>query len=372
MPLPSATHTLRNHLLQPLAREGARPGIKSLLSGAAKGSRPTLNLALQGGGAHGAFTWGVLDALLQDERLQFEGLSGSSAGALNAVLFAEGWRKNGREGARRALADFWSDLGHQLPFELLVTGHGESIGLSAVSKLLMKWVGHFSPAQLNPLDRSVLRDLLLKHVDLAALREASPFKLFIGATQANTGKLRIFRETEVSIEVLLASTCLPKLHHAVTIDGEPYWDGGYSANPAIYPLFYDCRSRDVMLVLLSPLRYDTAPSSAEEIEQRAMELAFSANLMREMRTFQQATAFASRTGWLASGGLDRRLREMRFHMIDSQDLASMQRTETKLIAHAPFLELLRDQGRERAQAWLREHAGAVGRQGTVDLEASFG
>lgn len=334
-------------------------------------SHATLNLALQGGGAHGAFTWGVLDALLEDGRLQFEGLSGSSAGALNAVLFAEGWRRDGRDGARRALGDFWSALGQQVPFEFLVKGEGENISLSTASKMMLKWAGLFSPAQLNPLGHSALRDLLLQQIDFARLRQNSPFKLFVGATQANTGKLRVFRETELSIEVMLASTCLPRLHHAVTIDGEPYWDGAYSANPAVYPLFYECRSRDVMLVLLSPLRHESAPHSAEEIEQRALELAFSANLMREMHTFQQATAFA-RSTWLPAGGLERRLRQMRFHMIDSQDLASMQRTETKLIAHTPFLELLQAQGRERATAWLAEHADAVGRRATVDMDSCFG
>jgi len=334
-------------------------------------SRATLNLALQGGGAHGAFTWGVLDALLEDSRLQFEGLSGSSAGALNAVLFAEGWRRDGRDGARRALADFWSALGQQVPFEFLVKGQGENIGLSAASKMMLKWAGLFSPTQLNPLGHSALRDLLVQQIDFARLRKNSPFKLFVGATQANTGKLRVFRETELSIDVLLASTCLPRLHHAVTIAGEPYWDGAYSANPAVYPLFYECRSRDVMLVLLSPLRHENAPHTAEEIEQRALELAFSASLMREMHTFQQATAFA-RSTWLPAGNLERRLREMRFHMIDSQDLASMQRTETKLIAHTPFLELLHAQGRERATAWLGEHASAVGRRATVDMNRCFG
>lgn len=334
-------------------------------------SRPTLNLALQGGGAHGAFTWGVLDALLADDRIQFEGLSGSSAGALNAVLFAEGWRRDGRDGARRALAEFWSALGQQLPFEFLVKGEGENIGLSAATKMMLKWAGLFSPAQLNPLGHSALRDLLKQQIDFARLRENSPFKLFIGATQANTGKLRLFRETEASVDVLLASTCLPRLHQPVTIDGEPYWDGAYSANPAVYPLFYECRSRDVMLVLLSPLRHESAPRSADEIEQRALELAFSANLMREMRMFQQAIACA-RSTWLPTGTLERRLREMRFHMVDSQDLASMQRTETKLIAHTPFLELLHDQGRERATAWLSEHANAVGRRATVDMNSCFG
>jgi NTE family protein len=358
-------------LPQGSAGAGAPRRFAAALARAWRPARPALNLALQGGGAHGAFTWGVLDALLEDERLHFEGLSGSSAGALNATLFAEGWRRGGRDGARLALSEFWSALGTQLPFDLLVTGHGEDVSLSAATKMMLRWAGLFSPTQLNPLDHNALRDVLVRQIDFAALRRSCPFKLFIGATQANTGKLRVFRETELSVEVLLASSCLPRLHHTVTIEGEEYWDGAFSANPAVYPLFYDCRSRDVMLVLLSPLRHQTAPVSAEEIEQRMLELAFSANLMREMRTFQQATAFA-RSAWLPPSGLERRLREMRFHMIDSQDLASMQRTETKLIAHAPFLKLLCDQGRARAQAWLLENAGAVGRRATVDLDGCFG
>ncbi|MEP6875886.1 MAG: patatin-like phospholipase family protein [Burkholderiales bacterium] len=365
-----ARRSTRPPLLQTTPPNRLRPILASAWS-RALAPRSKLNLALQGGGAHGAFTWGVLDSLLEDGRLHFEGLSGSSAGALNAVLFAEGWRRSGRDGARRALADFWSALGQQIPFEYLVKGEGENISLSSASKVMLRWAGLFSPTQLNPLGHSALRDLLNRHVDFARLRKSSPFKLFIGATQANTGKLRVFREHEASVDVLLASTCLPKLHQAVTIDGEPYWDGAYSANPAVYPLFYECRSRDVMLVLLSPLRHESAPHSAEEIEQRALELAFSANLMREMRTFQQATAFA-RSVWLPTGGLERRLRDMRFHMIDSQDLASMQRTETKLIAHTPFLELLHAQGRERAHAWLAEHADAVGRRATVDMNSCFG
>jgi NTE family protein len=371
MSMPFAARSLQQHSTPASVGGFSWPGFRSALARASRAAPPTLNLALQGGGAHGAFTWGVLEALLQDDRLEFEGLSGSSAGALNAVLFAEGWRRGGRDGARLAMLNFWSALGTQVPFELLVTGHGEDISLSTASKLMLKWAGQFSPAQLNPLDRSALRDLLVRQVDFAALRQGSPFKLFIGATQANTGKLRVFRECEVNVDVLLASTCLPRIHHAVSIDGEDYWDGAYSANPAVYPLFYQCRSRDVMLVLLSPLRHQNVPRSADEIEQRALELAFSASLMREMRMFQQASAFV-RSTWLPAGGLERRLREMRFHMIDSQDLASMQRTETKLIAHTPFLQLLRTQGRERGDAWLLEHASAVGRRTTVDLDRYFG
>lgn len=333
--------------------------------------RATLNLALQGGGAHGAFTWGVLDALIEDERFDFEGVSGSSAGAMNAVLMAEGWRKGGREGAREALAAFWSELGQLMPFEFLVTGQGEDIGLNEASKLMMRWVSQFSPEQLNPLELSSLRDLLLRQVDFEALRANSPFKLFIGATQANTGRLRLFREHELSAEVLLASACLPRLHHAVTIDGEPYWDGGYAANPAVFPLFYECQAHDVLLVLLSPLRHDDTPRSVEEIEQRTREFGFSANLMREMRAFVQASAFARDSGWRA-GRLERRLRAMRFHMIDTQELASMRKSETRLIAHRPFLELLCEQGRERAEAWREAHGRTVGKAPTVDLERWFG
>lgn len=330
-----------------------------------------LNLALQGGGAHGAFTWGVLDGLAGDARLDFEGLSGSSAGAMNAVLFAEGWRRGGRDGARHALDAFWKELGRQLPFELFVTGEGETTALSPASRLMMRWARQFSPTQINPQGRNPLRELLLEHVDFTALRSNCPFKLFIGATEVHTGKLRVFRETELSVDVMLATSCLPQLHHAVTIDGQTYWDGGYSANPAVYPLFYDCQAADVLLVLLSPLRHESQPRTVQEIERRALELSFSANFMREMRVFRDATAVA-RASWLSLGKLERRLRKMRFHMIDSQGIASMKRTETQLIAHAPFLEFLRQHGSERAGAWLGKHGDAVGRTASMSLDDWFG
>jgi NTE family protein len=184
----------------------------------------------------------VLDALLDQPGLAFEGISGSSAGAMNAVVFTHGWMLGRADGARQALADFWAEVGRQ--------------------------------------------------IDFAQLRSSSPFKLFIGGTQANTGKLRIFRETELTVEMLLASACLPKIHHPVEIDSEPYWDGGYSANPAVFPLFYDCLSRDVLLVLLNPLQHAETPHTVQAIETRIAELGFSAQFMREMRMFAQATAFA--------------------------------------------------------------------------------
>jgi NTE family protein len=331
---------------------------------------PALNLALQGGGAHGAFTWGVLDALLNEPGIDFEGISGTSAGAMNAVLLAEGWRKGGREGARDALEAFWTTIGQTPGLGLLVQGEGDGISLSSTGKFLMQWAGRFAPAQLNPLDLNPLRDLLNRQVDFKALAANSPFKLFIAATQANSGKVRLFREAELNSDVLLASACLPKIHRAVTIDGEPYWDGGYSANPAVYPLFYECRARDILLVLLSPLQYDATPHSVEEINQRALEIAFSANFMREMRMFVHAAEYAAE-GWLNLGRLERRLIGMRFHMIDIASQPTLQRTDTKALAHGPFLEHLRAQGRACAEAWIEAHFTSVGRNTTVDLKRWF-
>ena len=353
---------------------GARSHRTLLDANAAVGASETkakwLNLALQGGGAHGAFTWGVLDALLEDPSLRFEGLSGSSAGAMNAVVLADGWIKGGRGGARDALAAFWGEVGRLMPLGMVTQGSGEAVSLSPASKLIASWAGLFSPSQLNPMELNPLRDLLKRLVDFEQLRAQSPFKLFVGATQANTGKLRVFREHELSVDVLLASACLPRIHHPIEIDGEPYWDGGYSANPAVFPLFYECDCADVLLVLLSPLVRDGAPRTVEEIDERITELTFNATFMREMQTFARAAEFSDRSTD-PGGRLEKKLQSLRFHMIDSSDLTSLQRTETKLLAHGPFLELLRGQGRDRAAAWRVESAGQVGKRSTVDVQKWF-
>ena len=329
-----------------------------------------VNLALQGGGAHGAFTWGVLDRLLDDASLEFEGLSGSSAGAMNAVVMADGWLKAGRAGAREALTLFWAEIGKLMPPGMVVKGDGESAELSATSKLFASWAGHFSPAQLNPFELNPLRDLLVRLVDFEALRAHSPFKLFVAATQASTGKLRIFREHELTADMVMASACLPKLHHPVDIDGVPYWDGGYSANPAVFPLFYECDAQDVLLVLLSPLQRNDAPRTVKEIDERITELSFSATFMREMQTFARASEFSDLSS-NTSGALELKLRSMRFHMIDVRHLASLERTETKALAHTPFLEMLCGQGRERAAAWLGKHVDDVGKRSSIDVQKWF-
>lgn len=331
---------------------------------------PRLNLALQGGGAHGAFTWGVLDALLADGRCDFEGLSGSSAGAMNAVVMTQGWLDGGREGARQALADFWREVGEQLPASMVSRAADDSLSLSPTSQWWAQWAGHFSPSQLNPLDLNPLREILARRVDFERLRAASPFKLFIAATQVRTGQLRIFREQELTAPMLLASACLPLMHHTVEVAGEPYWDGGYSANPAIYPLFYDCQSADILLVLLHPLQREELPRSVPEIEARIAELSFSTTFLREMRLFVQAAAF-TRSTWWPRGRLARRLSALRFHMIDTQGVDSLKRSDTRGLAHGPFLAQLQAQGRACGQRWLDQHAGAIGQRASVDLTAWF-
>ena len=329
-----------------------------------------LNLALQGGGAHGAFTWGVLDALVEDPSIGFEGLSGSSAGAMNAVVLADGWMKGGRDGARQGLAKFWTELGKQMPWGLMTRRKGDSISLSPASQMLANWAGNFSPAQLNPFDLNPLRSLLADQIDFKRLRTHSPFKLFVGATQVNTGKLRVFRENELSVEVLLASACLPKIHHTVEIDGEPYWDGGYSANPAVFPLFYDCDSRDVLLVLLNPLQREDTPHTVTEIEARIAELTFSATFMREMRMFSHAIQFSA-SPLAIKGRFEKKLLDVRFHMIDASNLESLVRSDSKMLAHGPFLRRLQGQGRERTVDWLRDCSADIGRRSSIDVRALF-
>jgi NTE family protein len=333
-------------------------------------SNKTISLALQGGGAHGAFTWGVLDALLEDGRLDFEALSGTSAGAMNAVVCAHGMLTGGRDGAREALELFWTSVSSRVPFDFTAGGSADQVSLSPAARMLMHWSRYFSPYQLNPFDLNPLRDIITEQVDFKRLRRKSPIRLFIAATHANSGKLRLFHNKELTPEMLLASACLPTLHHTVDIGGEPYWDGGYSANPAVFPLFYECASRDVLLVLLSPLQHESTPRSAEEIQTRALELAFSANFMREMRMFVHARDFAS-SGVVKLGRLERRLAGMRFHMVEANDVLSKLGSESKLIAHEPFLLALRDAGRERTQAWLKKNRSAIGSRSSVDMEKHF-
>ncbi len=331
----------------------------------------TINLALQGGGAHGAFTWGVLDRLLEDGRFAFEGISGTSAGAMNAAVLASGLLAGGRDGAREALAAFWSAVAASVPFEVTAPAHeGTDVTLTPMLRLMLQWTHYFSPSQLNPYDINSLRDIISTQIDFERLRAQSPVKLFIAATNANSGKLKLFRQAEITADAVLASACLPTMYRAVEIDGEAYWDGGYAANPAVFPLFYECSARDIVLVLLTPLEHKETPHAAQEIHERVLDLAFNATFLREMRMFAHLREYISRS-WLVLGRFERRILATRFHVIGAEALMQMLATETKLAANKRFFEMLRDRGRDSAQQWLDDNARHVGQRSSVDLSALF-
>ena len=335
--------------------------------------KPSLSLALQGGGAHGAYTWGVLDRLLE-AGIRIDGISGTSAGAMNAVALAHGWTAGGADGARAALADFWQAVGDSVPFhvELLNSLNSATDGaLPTPMNVMMGFMRLFSPYQLNPFELNPLRDVVRAQFDFERLRRECPLKLFIAATTVRTGKVRLFHTAELSEAALLASACLPTLHHAVEIDGEHYWDGGFTANPAIYPLLYECTAPDILMVLLNPLQRDDAPRSAEDISARSMELGFSTTFLREMRMIAHARQYIAETaGWMPLGRLERKLVGQRFHLIEARELAEAG-SASKLNAASGFLTELHTLGRSRADEWLRKQYRHVGRKETVDVARLF-
>lgn len=323
----------------------------------------TINLALQGGGALGALTWGVLDRLLEEKSLAIEAVCATSAGAMNAAMLASGYMHGGRDGARDTLSEFWNAIGsasYSLPL-----GAG-----NASSKLLVGLTRMFSPYQLNPFDINPLRGIVARLVDFEALRSRKAIRLFVAATQVRTGALRLFENRDLTEDSLLASSCLPTLHHAIEIDGEPYWDGGYSGNPAIYPLVYQCNSPSIVIVMLQPVSRQELPTSAEAIRSRLTEFQFNATFLREMRNFTLARKEAGKVR-LAAGRLERRLQRLDFHLIEADDLISRMQIEKSLNVDLGFLLKLKDEGRARAQAWLAAHYGKIGKTSSLDLDRMF-
>ena len=342
---------------------------------AGRGDR-RLSPALQGGGAHGAFTWGVLDRLVEDERLAIDALSGASAGAMNAVVLAAGWLDGGRDGARAALAAFWrriadvaalSPLNPTLidrlcgPFTADVSSAGQ-MALGVISRL-------FSPYQFNPLQLNPLRTILSESIDFERLRRetgAGP-ELLIAATGLRDGRCRVFRRREVSVEVVLASACLPNLHHAVEIDGEPYWDGGFSSNPPLLALAErDGGALDILLVQINPAGTDELPVTASGIGARLNELVFNGPLRAELDALALAARLA-RGGFRIGGGAPgRRLARLRLHRIDGAETLRPLGEASKAHPDWRTLTYLRDRGREAAERWLAGHFEALGRRPTFD------
>jgi NTE family protein len=333
----------------------------------------SINLALQGGGAHGAFTWGVLDRLLEEERIAFEGVSAASSGAINAAVLACGLAEGGRQGAKRALAKLWrriAHLGSLTPLQpsladRLLRNH--SLELSPAFMLFDLLTRLFSPYQLNPLNYNPLRQVLTETVDFGALRsDDCPVKLFLTATNVRTGKIKVFRNDEIGPDAVLASACLPLMFQAVEIGGEHYWDGGYMGNPAIFPLIYGCDSRDVVIVHINPLEQSRLPTTATEIINRINEISFNSSLMREMR----AIAFVTK---LIDDGkiLDNSMKRMLIHGIEAANVMAELGALNKLNADWDNLTHLMKVGRERADAWLQKNFGRLGEESTVDIRDEY-
>ena len=329
-----------------------------------------LNLALQGGGSHGAFTWGVLDALLEDGRIEFPGISGTSAGAMNAVALAHGFasaalefpdhaklrHKAARERARKALRDLWEGVG---TLGFFTAGMANNPLLGMMSQFL-------SPYQTNPLDINPLRMLLQRTVDFdqlhAAAEQAGMPKLFVCATNVRTGKGEVFSEQRLSTDAVMASACLPQLYKAVEVEGDYYWDGGFSGNPALYPLIYHTSCADMLLVQINPVEQATLPSTAAEIAERVNEVTFNASLLGELR----AIDFVRRL--LAEGKLDpKRYKSVLLHRIDGGAALGELGAASKARADLAFIRQLFERGREQVQRWVHTHFADIGVRQTLQI-----
>tara|TARA_R110002072_G_scaffold36848_2_gene108178 strand:+ start:1233 stop:2261 length:1029 start_codon:yes stop_codon:yes gene_type:complete len=337
------------------------------------GTPKTVSLALQGGGAHGAFSWGVIDALLEDGRIQPGAITATSAGAMNAVVYAEGLRTHGKDGARAALEGFWRKVSNAggpfrpLPAASLFGGSGDTRG--PIFSLLDAWTRVTSPYNLNPFDYNPLRDILTDCVDFDALKSCQGLDIFVCATSVKTGKARIFDKSDLTREAVLASACLPYLFQAVQIDGEPYWDGGFSGNPALWPLYYSDTPRDILIVQLNPLERDETPKTASDILNRVNEITFNAALLAELR----ALAFVK--DLIAEHRLvdaeNSRLRDMLVHAIRADETIRGLPADSKFDTGWNALTHLRDAGRDAAFAWLERCADTVGAHSTIDLRGDF-
>ncbi len=331
-----------------------------------------VNLALQGGGSHGAFTWGVLDFLLEDERLDIEAITGTSAGAMNAVVLAEGYLQGGRKGARKSLDCFWrsvSDEGALSPIERKFL-HAFFLGWPAQTQVALWWsdlLTHYSsPYEFNPLNINPLRDHLEKMVDFAKVRALTELKLFIAATNVQNGKIKVFEGHELTVDHVMASACLPNLFQAVMIDGVPYWDGGYMGNPALFPLFYKTACPDIVIVQVNPIERASSPRSARDIQDRLNEITFNGALMSEMR----AIDFVDR---LVDSGVLSRKDYMRpfVHRIDGGNLLEPFPASSKVDASWSLIKQLHGFGREAAKQWLDENYDSIGKKGTLDLRMAY-
>lgn len=308
-----------------------------------------LSLALQGGGSFGAFTWGVLDRLLEDERVTYDTISGASAGAVNAVLLASGLRQGGRAEARARLERFWSKVG------ALSTARALTLMAGLAGQMMRSTM---SPYQFNPFDLNPLRDLLEKEIDFEALKNPLAVKLLISATHVTDGEMRLFRNADLDVEHILASACLPLLHHTIMIEGEAYWDGGYVANPPLMELITESHTSHVLVVQITPMRSAHLPKTPHDIARRIDQINFNSSLMREIEIVTMMQEQARQSFWALSP-LERKLRALRLERIAAEDMVSGLDQASAGDMKLSFLTLLRDNGRAVAEQWLTAQLAEV-------------
>jgi NTE family protein len=331
-----------------------------------------IELALQGGGSHGAFTWGVLDRLLEDDRILIEGICGTSAGAMNAVVVADGLDRKGKEGAREALTTFWTEVSN--------AGKFSPFQRTPIDRLQGRWTldnspGYIffdllsrmvSPYDINPMNVNPLRELIAALVDFDHVRHAEGIKLFVAATNVRTGKQKVFRREEMTPDMVMASACLPTVFQAVEIDGEAYWDGGYMGNPALFPLVEECKARDLVIVQINPIERDEVPRKAGDILNRLNEITFNACLIKEIRSLSLLKKL------IDVGNLEEETyKDALFHRINADVELEPLGVSSKVNSEWAFLEHLHDVGYRITESWLDENFENLGNRSTLDVESVY-
>mgnify|MGYP006277778311 FL=1 len=336
------------------------------------GAVKRIDLALQGGGSHGALTWGVLDRLLEDERIALSAISGTSAGAMNAAVLADGLVQGGRAGARAALQTFWKSVSDAAKFSPIqrsiwdrLTGNW-SLDRSPSYLFFEHFTRTFSPYEWNLLDLNPLRDLLAAQVDFDRVNRCAETKVFVTATNVRTGRAKIFAQPELGVDAIMASACLPFMFKAVEIDGEAYWDGGYIGNPALYPLVEDRTTRDIVVVQINPLAREELPTTGRAILNRLNEITFNASLVKELRAIELLHELLE-----AESVESERYRDMFVHLIHAHEELQHLDASSKLNAEWEYLLYLKESGRGWADDFLRKHYDDIGERGTFDMRQLF-
>jgi NTE family protein len=348
----------------------AQPGTADTKENAPMAGEKIVNLAMQGSGSHGAFIWGVLDRILEDGRLAFDGVTATSAGAVNAVVLADGLARGGRDGARQQLRSFWETMSKAAAKSVIAPSPIDQLnptfGLEHTPAYLWNEMitRVMSPYELNPSDANPLRDLFNATIDFERVRRQKTVKVFLCATNVRTSKVKVFAREELTAEHVLASGCMPIKMRAPEIDGEHYWDGGFMGNPAIFPVIYNCDAPDVVMVHLTPFERTENPTTSPAIIARMQEIIFNSSLMREMRAIAFVTKLIDE-GKMAGG------KRMYMHLIDAEDVIRPLSGSSPANGTWKFLSYLFDIGRERANQWLSAHYGQLGKETTVDMQEKY-